>query len=107
MSTEKARQTWARVANAYCVQSLCALVCLFFCCRRLVRGDACFFFFERYKYGLNTLVVETVFAKYRDHGDLRRDTLQCSVDRRSSWPFPRQTLAKDLEGYKKLVKDMV
>ena len=37
---------------------------------------------------------QTVFAKYRDHGDLRRDALQCSVDRRSSWPFPRRTLAK-------------
>ena len=51
-------------------------------------------FFYRYKFGLTTLVVSDRFAKYRDHGDLRRDVLQCSVDRRSSWPFPRQTLAK-------------
>ena len=53
--------------------------------------------------GSTHLLFQTVFAKYRDHGDLRRDALQCSVDRRSS---SATDSGKDVEGYKKLVEEM-
>ena len=55
---------------------------------------ACFFFGLVQNLDSTHSLFQTVFAKYRDHGDPRRDVLQCSVDRRPSWPFPRQTLAK-------------
>ena len=108
MSTEKARQTWARVANAYCVQSLCALICFFLLqeTRSWDVENLGLLVFYRSKFGHTTLVVSDRFCKIQR--SWRSEDRCTSVLCGSAFVMAVSATdsGKDLERYKKLVEEM-
>ena len=112
MSTEKAQPTWTKLSKKLlspdCVRAHLPVISSLQETRswdveNLRLPD---FVFLEVIFGSSHSSSQVAYVKYGNHGDMRRDVQQCSLDRCSSWQFTRQTQAKTSEEHDKFLEEM-